>query len=179
MRKKLFLSIVSGMMLFSSCKKYEKGVNEVAAENGTQYVCIVEEPRAGQTPETPFDGGAAIFYYWPDKSCSDLGYTKKSGDDQFQNPDGMELPGENGYWADGGIGNGGGNGGGGSGNPSFCASGYVAPTSDGQLSAFCEAAFQYRCNGFSLSSQEVSYSCNQYSGLQGLGGNFPDCPYCQ
>jgi hypothetical protein len=166
------------VVYFSSCKKFQKGVNEVAGDSGTQYVCIVEEPRPGQTDGVLFHYASSTFYYWPDKSCSDLGYTKKSGDDQYQNPNGMDLPGENGYWADGGI-NGGGGGNGGGGNPSFCASGYNEPTSDGQLSAFCESAFYYRCNGYSLSSQEVSYSCEQYSNLQSLGGNFPDCQYCQ
>ncbi|MBS1622467.1 MAG: hypothetical protein JST83_00435 [Bacteroidetes bacterium] len=75
-----------------------------------------------------------------------------------------------------GNGNGNGNGNGG-GNSSVCTGSYSSPSSDGQLDAYCHAAYVYRCvNGAPLSDPSVQSVCDAYNQLKPAGT--PPCPYC-
>ena len=69
-------------------------------------------------------------------------------------------------------------GGSGGGSGSVCDNAYSDPTTDGQLNAYCSAAYLYRCkNGEAVSSSNVQYVCNAYNQLKYSGA--PDCKYCQ
>lgn len=62
--------------------------------------------------------------------------------------------------------------------PSYCTSSYQGPNAnvDIQLNAFCQAAYAYLClDGYSPTSQQVSYNCINYNQLN--EGTIA-CPYC-
>lgn len=64
---------------------------------------------------------------------------------------------------------GGGSGGGG------CSGGYNGPTGDIQSDSFCQAAWNYRCNG---QDAQADANCQIYQQLQDDNPGLPDCPYC-
>jgi hypothetical protein len=65
-------------------------------------------------------------------------------------------------------------------SPGFCNTAFVSPSSDPQIYTFCAQAYNYRCNGYALTSQEVSSNCLIYKSIQDDNpGVFPDCQYCK
>ena len=56
-----------------------------------------------------------------------------------------------------------------------CAQGYQGPTGDIQSDAFCQAAWDLRCNG---KDSQADANCAIYQQLQEDNPGIPDCPYC-
>ncbi len=56
-----------------------------------------------------------------------------------------------------------------------CEEGYQGPTGDIQSDAFCQAAWDLRCNG---QDSQADANCAIYKQLQEDNPGMPDCPYC-
>ncbi|MBW4888088.1 hypothetical protein KXQ82_00110 [Mucilaginibacter sp. HMF5004] len=58
-----------------------------------------------------------------------------------------------------------------------CSGSYKSPTKDGQLDAFCGAAYAYRClDGKALSNAQVQSVCSSYNQIK--TSSAPSCGYC-
>lgn len=64
---------------------------------------------------------------------------------------------------------------GGSGGGGNCTGSYNGPTGDIQSDSFCQAAWNYRCNG---QNAQADANCTVYKQLQDDNPGMPDCPYC-
>lgn len=159
----LLMLFISSMV---SCEKNKVGVYEQhgISNNSTCYVCYAEE--SDYLPETD------TRKYWPNKKCSDLGYTKRalvqSGDNEFWyfiNPDGENYPGDYGYFKENESSSSGG-----------CANeNYEGPEFNIQIDSQCKAAHVYTCSG---NQDGVTVACALYKQYQDQDPSIPDCPYC-
>lgn len=110
----LTLFIVSSVFLFSTCKKFRKGVLEIQTafviggelnykaeivDDGSKYKEGVEFIIPQNQNWKTMTG-----YYWPNKSANGLGYKYKEEltphqQQSFSHKDGIKVPGKNGHWA--------------------------------------------------------------------------------
>ncbi|NMO21844.1 hypothetical protein HPC49_34285 [Pyxidicoccus fallax] len=56
-----------------------------------------------------------------------------------------------------------------------CDKPYSGPTADPQSSVFCQAAYNYRCQG---RTSEANDNCRIYAQLKEDSPGIPTCPYC-
>lgn len=169
--------------------KYERTGGD--ASPNTWYSCtdyrFISGASAAQVEEVVFSAGAGgnmrtlYVYVHTDKTCAELGYTAGNSSGLIEvfgaliNPSGYHNPGSSGYFS----GNTGGGGGGGGNLPDFCDQPYSWSYTDPQVAPFCQMAYLYRCQGFSLTSDQVKSNCTTLENWRKLDPSIPICPYCQ
>ena len=126
-----------------------------------------------------------VHVYYDEKSCESLGYTKpyegSSGPTgvKFISPEGIKIPGDNGYFANPPSSGGSGGSAGGSGGAACDLENYNGPEFNIQVDSQCKTAYAYECAGLTEARDVACQTYYDYGNSVWTGsGSLPTCPYC-